>query len=157
MTYDVIVPYADEAFATAYFGDRLGTEAYDLANSATRVKALKQATLQIDQLPLIGTKYDETQVREFPRSVDEDGTIDDAVKMACCEVAIALLEGKTPSKLDKSVGRSSEQVGDVSVTYDGSRGKAGAFDDFDGLPSRLAAQLLAPWIAETLEIDLTRV
>lgn len=159
MAYTPITPYADRTYGDLYFGERLGAEAWDNADDATKDKALKQATLGIDQLSLVGYKCDEDQAREFPRTVDDcdSGDIPDAVSMACCEVAIAYLEGKTPAKLDKSKGKAAEQVGDASVTFEGGRGAAGAYDDYDGLPSRLAAQLLAPWIADEKEIDLTRV
>lgn len=158
MAYVAIVPYADLAFATAYFADRLGSDAWtNAADDATRTKALKQATLAIDQVPFVNEKCDEDQAREFPRTDECDDGIPNEVSMACCEVAIAYLEGKTPSKLDKSAGRSSESVGDAAVAYEGGRGKAGAYDEFGGLPSRAAAQYLAPWMADDNGIDLTRV
>ncbi len=157
-TYQAIVPYADVTYATAYFAERIDRDAWSDAG-ANQLPALQQATLTIDQLPLVGSKCDDAQLREFPRSVDDCDAVDLPVEVmnACCEVAIALLEGKTASKLDASVGKSSETVGDASVAYTGDRGAAALSDEYFGLPSRTAAQLLAPWIVDQEQIDLTRV
>lgn len=158
MAYTTVVPYADVTYANAYFADRLDSAAWTGA-AANQLPALKQATVAIDKLPLVGEVCVEGQVREFPRDVDDCtvGGIPDDVSQACCEVAIAYLQGKTPQKVDKSVGRSSESVGDAAVAYEDGRGAAGAYDDFSGLPSRLAAQLMAPWMTDDSEIDLSRV
>lgn len=157
-TYQAIVPYADVTYATAYFAERIDRDAWSDAG-ANQLPSLQQATLTIDQLPLVGSKCDDAQLREFPRSVDDCDAADLPVEVmnACCEVAIALLEGKTASKLDASVGKSSETVGDASVAYAGDRGAAALSDEYLGLPSRTAAQLLAPWIVDQEQIDLTRV
>lgn len=164
MTYQAITPYADKTYGDAYFGERLGTDDWDGASDADKAKALKMATRMIDQLPLVGQKCDtETpQAREFPRDVDpgcadESGDVPDEVSQACCEVAIALLQGNLPEELDASVGVTSESVGDASVSYGGQRGAAALVDEYFGLPSRTAAQMLAPWLADTDVIDLTRV
>ena len=160
MAYVTVVPYADVAYGTAYFADQIDSAAWDnAADDAARLVALKEATVAIDQLPLVGLVCVEDQVREFPRDTEDCdvGGIPDLVSQACCQVAIEYLRGRTPAKLDKSVGRSSESVGDAAVAYEGGRGSAGAYDDFYGLPSRLAVQLLVPWIKDGNEIDLTRV
>ena len=157
MAYTAITPYADETYGTAYFAERLGAEKWDNANSATRTKALKEATRIIDLVPLVGTKYDEAQAREFPRNVDDGGEVPTEVQDACCEVALALLQGKTFDKLSTSMGVASEGSGDASVSYTGERGDMALVDESFGLPSHTAASLIAPWIADTREIDLTRV
>ena len=126
MAYVAIVPYADETYADAYFDDKLGGEAaWDAITD--KPGALKQATVQIDQLPLVGSKCDSDQVREFPRTVDDcDDGIPVEVQNACCEVALALGEGKTPEALDESIGVQSESTGDSSISYTGERGDAAA-------------------------------
>lgn len=157
-TYEAIVPYADVTYATAYFAERLDSEAW-AADAAKQLPSLQQATLTIDQLPLVGSKCDDTQLREFPRSVDDCDAVDLPVEVmnACCEVALALIQGKTPSKLDAKAGRTGETVGDTAVTYESGRAGAALTDEYFGLPSRTAAQLLAPWIVDQEQIDLTRV
>jgi len=154
VAYIPIVPYADVTYADAYFAERIDSEAWTGAN---KEKALKQATQAINLLPLVGAKYDSSQVNQFPRSCDENGVIPDEVMQACCEVAVALLEGKTVKKLSGAVGLDAEQVGDSSVQYtDGGRGAMALYDEAYGLPSIVAAQLLAPWLEDMGSIDVTR-
>lgn len=155
-TYKAITPYADETYATAYFGERLGADNYENADSATRLKALKQATRQIDLLPLIGVKYDDTQDREFPRNFD-GATVPEEVMDACCEVALAILSGIYGSAKLGTVGVNSENTGDASVSYVGDRGEMSVLDETFGLGSQEAAQMLAPWLEDTNVIDITRV
>lgn len=157
MAYVAIVPYADETYGTAYHGERLGTDFWDNASSADRVRALKEATRLMDLVPLVGQKYEEDQVREFPRDVDDDGVVPTEIQDACCEVALALLQGRTFDQLSSSIGIASESTGDASVSYTGDRGALALSDEFFGLPSPTAASLMAPWIEDTSNIDLTRV
>lgn len=157
MAYVPIVPYADEAYGTAYHAERLNSGKWDTADSATRVKALKEATRLIDLVPLVGQKYDEDQVREFPRDVDEGGEVPSEIQDACCEVALSLLQGLGMDQLSSSIGIASESTGDASVSYAGERGGMALVDESFGLPSPTAASLMAPWIADTSNIDLTRV
>lgn len=157
MAYVPIVPYADRAYGDAYFVQRLNTTEWTSATDALKDAALAEATRTIDLLPLVGIKYGNTQVREFPRSVDDGGVIDPAVLDACCEVAIAFLQGKTADQLAESVGVASESSGDASVSYTGERGGMALMDESFGLPSPVAAGLLAPWIEDPTNIDLTRV
>lgn len=156
MVYIPIVSYADRAYGDAYFLQRIGADTWTAASDGDKDKALAEATRLIDLLPLVGVKWDVTQVREFPRSVDDEGVIDPAVNDACCEVAIALLQGRTPDQLSSSVGVAAESTGDASVTYTGERGGMALVDESFGLPSPTAASLLAPWIEDPREIDLTR-
>ncbi len=157
MPYTAITPYADETYADAYLAQRLGTDAWDNATVGDKPKALAEATRLIDLVPLVGVKYDEDQAREFPRDVDEGGEVPDEVLAACSEVALALLQGRTLDQLSTSVGVSSESTGDASVSYTGERGGMALVDESYGLPSPTAASLIAPWIADRSEIDLTRV
>lgn len=154
MTYQVIVPYADETYADAYFAERLNTSAW---TGSDKTKALKHATRLIDQLSLVDTKYEETQARQFPRSCDAGGEVPDEVSQACCETALALLQGKLLDTMEDSAGISAERVGDSAVDYEaGGRGALALSDESYGLGSVMAARMLAPWIAGS-EIDMTRV
>lgn len=161
MAYATITPYADVAYATAYFAERLNTSAWDDADSADQEKALKQSTRQIDLLPLVNEKCDEDQAREFPRTgdpgcADESGDVPIEVQDACCEVAIALLENKSLEQLSSNSGIKSKKVGDASQSYADGRGRMALVDDNLGLPSPTAARMLAPWIADEA-VDLSRV
>jgi len=162
MPYVAIVPYADRTYADAYFAQRLDTTTWDAATTATKDKALAQATSMIDRLPLVGEKCDDTQARAFPRDLDTgcadgSGDVPDEVVQACCELARALLEGLTLEALATQSNVQSESVGDASKTYGSARGQLGVLDDNYGLPSTAAAQLLAPWLADDNAIDLVRV
>ncbi len=156
MAYVPIVPYADEAYGDAYFAQRLGAEKWTAATTDKSV-ALAEATRLIDLVPLVGVKYDDTQEREFPRDVDEGGEVPAEVQDACCEVALALIQGKTLDQLSASIGVDAESTGDASISYTGERGDMALVDESYGLPSPTAASLMAPWIADRSEIDLTRV
>ena len=158
MAYVPIVPYADKAYAAAYFADKIDGVAEWNAGAAKQDAALAQSTKQIDLLPLVGNKCDSTQIREFPRDVDDCAAdIPIPVMDACCEVALALINGLTPEAIDSTVGIASENAGDAATSYTGERGDAAPFDDYNGLPSKTAVQLLAPWIVDSEEIDTTRV
>ena len=61
-----------------------------LADSGTKEKALKQATKEIDRQLLRGRKTNPEQELAFPRHPDTE--IPAAVKEACCEEALAILE-----------------------------------------------------------------
>ena len=157
MAYASIVPYADKTYCSAYMAERLNSDAWT-DTAADQDKALAQATRAIDELPLVGTKQETTQVREFPRSVDSPTTtIPVEVQNACCELALSLMQGNTTEELTASVGVSGESVGDASISYEGERGAAAILDDQYGLPSREAFSMLAPWIKDQTQIDLTRV
>ncbi len=149
-----VVPYADATYGDAYFADRLGTTKWDAADAATKAKALAHATRLIDTLNYISRKYDDAQEREFPRSGFEN-TIPTEVQDACCEVALELLNGKFPESADGSVGKTSEAVGDASVSY--SDGGRDLYSENMGLPSRTAARLLHPWLRNPRSVRLRRV
>jgi len=161
MAYAAITPYADVTYADAYFAERLNTTAWTGASAGDKLAALKQSTRSIDLLPLVDEKCDDTQEREFPRTVDEgcadgSGDVPAAVQDACCEIAIALLENKSLEQLSQNLGIKSKRVGDASQSYADGRGRMALFDDNLGLPSPTAARMLAPWIADEA-VDLSRV
>ena len=155
MAYAAIVPYADKTYCSAYMAERLNPDAWT-DNVASQDAALAQATRAIDELPLVGTKQESDQVREFPRSVDTDTDIPVEVQNACCELALSLLQGNLTEELMHGVGVASEGVGDTAVSYTGERGAAALLDDQAGLPSREAYSMLAPWIVDQSTIDLIR-
>lgn len=145
--------YADPAFAESYFSERLDADAWDDASTTTQLKALKQATREMDVFEYAGFKTDAEQPNEFPREGDTDVPIE--VQQACCEVAIALLEGQTLSKAFKKQGITSEGVGDASVSYGESGGAAG-FEASGNLPSMQAYRLLREFLADQSEFEILR-
>jgi hypothetical protein len=82
--------YIDIEEADEYFAGRLHAESWSGADSETKEKALRQATREIDRQQLRGRKVNSGQALAFPRYPDAE--LPKAVKEACCEVALALLE-----------------------------------------------------------------
>lgn len=129
--------YIDIEEADEYFAGRLHAEAWTGADSETKEKALKQATRQIDRQPLRGRKTNPEQELAFPRYPDTE--IPGAVKDACCEEALALLEsGNSQRRKLQQEGVQSFSLGNMSETYAAGAGK--------GLLSQEAKELLQPWL-----------
>lgn len=92
LTGEGLVAEADETFL-------YGGVDPDSSRSALKGPALAFATRKINGLPFTGTKVSPTQANAFPRQyVAADGTVitqtevPEAVKMACCEEALAILK-----------------------------------------------------------------
>ena len=129
--------YIDINGADEYFAGRLHAESWGETSDADKEKALKQATREIDRQPLTGRKATDTQALAFPRYPDAE--IPEAVKEACCEVALALLErGNSQRRKLQQEGVQSFTLGNMSETYAAGAGK--------GLLSQEAKELLKPWL-----------
>jgi hypothetical protein len=129
--------YIDIEEADEYFSGRLHAESWSGADSETKEKALKQATKAIDRMPIRGRKTDISQSLAFPRYPDTE--IPEAVKEACCEEALALLErGNSQRRKLQQEGVQSFSLGNMSETYVTGAGK--------GLLSQEAKELLRPWL-----------
>ena len=132
------IEYADE-----YFAGRLHAESWGQADDSTKEKALKQATRQIDRQPLRGRKSDREQTLAFPRYPDTE--VPEAVKEACCEEALALLErGNSQRRKLQQEGVQSFSLGNMSESYAAGAGK--------GLLSQEAKELLRPWLIGAVNI-----
>jgi hypothetical protein len=129
--------YIDIEEADEYFAGRLHAESWGQADDETKEKALKQATREIDQQPLKGRKTETSQTLAFPRYPDSE--VPEAVKDACCEVALALLErGNSQRRKLQQEGVQSFSLGNMSETYAAGAGR--------GLISQEAKELLKPWL-----------
>jgi hypothetical protein len=129
--------YIDIEEANEYFENRLHAESWSGADSETKEKALRQATRAIDRQPIRGCKTDISQSLAFPRHPDTE--IPEAVKEACCEEAIALLErGNSQRRKLQQEGVQSFSLGNTSETYVAGAGK--------GLLSQEAKEFLKPWL-----------
>jgi hypothetical protein len=129
--------YIDIDGADEYFAGRLHAESWGGANSETKEKALRQATREIDRQPLTGRKTETSQTLAFPRYPDTE--IPEAVKEACCEEALALLErGNSQRRKLQQEGVQSFTLGNMSESYAAGAGK--------GLLSQEAKELLKPWL-----------
>ena len=126
------IEYADE-----YFKNRLHAESWGETSEADKEKALKQATRAIDRQLLIGRKTNPEQELAFPRHPDTE--VPEAVKEACCEEALAILErGNSQRRRLQQEGVQSFSLGNMSETYVAGAGR--------GLLSQEAKELLKPWL-----------
>jgi hypothetical protein len=129
--------YVNLTEANEYFSNRLHVDAWAEASDADKEKALQQATKAIDRQPLSGRKTDTAQPLAFPRYPDTE--IPAAVKEACCEEALALLErGNSQRRKLQQEGVQSFSLGNMSETFAAGAGK--------GLLSQEAKELLRPWL-----------
>lgn len=123
--------------ANSYFAGRLHAESWGQADESTKEKALRQATKAIDRQPLRGRKINPGQILAFPRYPDTE--IPEAIKEACCEEALALLErGNSQRRKLQQEGVQSFTLGSMSETFTPGAGK--------GLLSQEAKELLKPWL-----------
>jgi len=135
--------YIDIEEADEYFAGRLHAESWGQADNSTKEKALRQATREIDRQPLTGRKTDTSQTLAFPRYPDTE--VPEAVKEACCEVALALLErGNSQRRKLQQEGVQSFSLGNMSETFAAGAGK--------GLLSQEAKELLRPWLLKAVNI-----
>ena len=126
------IEYADE-----YFKNRLHAESWGETSEADKEKALKQATRAIDRQLLRGRKTNPEQGLAFPRYPDTE--VPEAVKEACCEEALAILErGNSQRRKLQQEGVQSFTLGNMSETYAPGGGR--------GLLSQEAKELLRPWL-----------
>lgn len=141
--------------ADTYFGKRLHVLSWTDASNTNKTKALEEASSRIDRLQFSGLLVDEDQEREFPRYYgdDPDGTetVPDDIKIACYEIAFALLDDIDPDADFTIVSRKFDRV---STTYN---------RDYlaehlaAGIPSVLAWRFLQPYLSRAKTIKLNRV
>jgi len=94
-------------------------------------------------MPLRGRKTDLHQPLAFPRYPDTE--IPEAVKEACCEEALAILEsGNSQRRKLQQEGVQSITLGSMSETYIAGAGR--------GMLSQEAKELLRPWLIGAVTI-----
>lgn len=144
--------------ANEYFTNRLHTLAWDEATSTEKTIALTEATQRIDRLRFSGAKVDDDQEMEFPRYYDDevegDETTPDDIKIACYELAMALLDGVDPDF-------EAENLTVVSQGYSSVRMARSSMIPQDhiaaGIPNLTAWRHLMPYLASDREIKINRV
>jgi len=133
----LFLSYVNLTEANEYFSNRLHADAWAEASDADKDKALAMAAKAIDRQPLSGRKADTAQTLAFPRHPDTEVPV--AVKDACCEVALALLERSNSQRRKlQQEGVQSFTLGNLSETYAAGAGK--------GLLSQEAKEFLKPWL-----------
>jgi hypothetical protein len=135
--------YVNLEDANEYFSNRLHADAWAEASDADKEKALAMATKAIDRQPLSGRKTVSSQPLAFPRYPDTE--VPEAVKEACCEIALALLErGNSERRKLQQEGVQSFTLGNMSEAYAPGAGR--------GLLSQEAKELLRPWLLKAVNI-----
>lgn len=162
--------YATISEADTYFAGRLHTQPWDSADTATRNKALIQATRAIDDLRFIGVRHsvwlaqeaeaeaDEIlsavadQELEFPRGSDEE--VPEDIVIACCEEALSLLDGKDAEQELEDLSVVSQGYSSVRSTYD----RTFSQEHLNaGIVSSRAWKKLKPYLQEGRDFRISRV
>lgn len=138
------------AAADTYLGEHYATTdakmiVWTALTDANCETYLRQATLAIDRLPLVGYKAVSTQTMAFPRALytvqDSDWYIQpsapDEVKYAQCEIALQLAQGASGRVDLQRQGVKSFSLGNLSETYSGKQNSIISYE---------AKQLLAPYM-----------
>ena len=161
--------------AIAYFAERLNEVAWTDATPQDRTKALIAATRIIDRLNFKGYKkpvYDYiasvtdgcieqseinaaslTQELQFPRDTDTD--VPEEIKLACYEIAYALLDEVDPDTELENLAIISHGYASVRTTYSRSHNPPEHLNA--GVPSATAWRYLRPFLREPGGIILSRV
>lgn len=135
--------------AQTYFDTAFHTESWDRADTALRNKALARATIIIDRLPYLGHKLTSDQENEFPRHYQT--AVPKAILDACCEIALALLNGIDIEKEVNSFRETAHNQASVRTTYD-----SNVLPEhiLAGVPCITAYRLLRPFMVDPHEIRL---
>lgn len=153
--YQPLVPYADRTFAAAYFAQKVGAEKFTTATPEAQNAALCHATRHMNTLAYSGLKIDIESEYEFPRN--DSNTIPYEVSCACCEEALAVLQGNILEKMQKDgVGLSGETIGDVQKQYKTSRMNA-VLGENRGFLSPVSLRLMSLWMRDDDTFIMDRV
>jgi hypothetical protein len=108
--------YLTESEAQSYFDTLFNTEAWDIADTDERRKALFQATRDVDSLSYLNSKADADQEHEFPRGTDT--TVPQDILDSVCDIALAYLDGADPQEELKNLSVTSQGFAEARSTYD---------------------------------------
>ena len=145
-------PYISESAATAYFANRLNTDAWDDAEDEDCEKALLMATDAIDRLNFLGEKASSVQENQFPRLGDTTVPVD--IQEACAEIAMRLLDGVDPELEFENLAMVSQGYANVRSTYDRTNPPEHIVA---GIPSVTAWRKIKPYIRDPRGLGLNRV
>jgi hypothetical protein len=147
-------PYATISEAQLYFDERLNTGPWDFATPTDQMKALQTATRAINRLRFLGNPIDPNQPNAFPRDAWPNTPIPLAIQQATCELALQLLDSVDPNI----------EIANIATTGDNySMVRANYIRDFAlphiaaGIPSSEAWQMLLPFLADPLSVQVWRV
>ena len=145
-----MTPYASLDYAEDYFENIVNADEFTDAPAELQLRYLNNATLLIDTLGYIGAPLPDNETgREFPRNI-HNGEIPDAIKQACCDIALALAIGIDPNEAALSGHVLKETYAKASITYSG---KVPDYLQY-GIPSLAAWLKLKPYLnyAQTVKL-----
>jgi len=144
--------------ADTYFETRLAADNWTDADDDIKLSALTMATQNIDRLNFMGFKSDPDQTNKFPRiySADDDPETDvpEEIIVACCEEALALLNGKEVERDLEAININHVTMGRTSY------GKDVSFIPehlTSGIASALAWQYLKPFLRDPRSVVMQRI
>lgn len=164
--------YLTPTEAQAFFDLRLNADAWTNATEQQQTAALFQATKIIDRLQYTGVRWTDyetsvlglsvtSQSLEFPRATiqlvhlaDNPPTTPEDVLIACCLIALALLDGVDPEIEMQNIGTVSQGFASLRETYDSVVIRE-AFRA--GVPSVEAWNYLVPYLKDPRELSFRRV
>lgn len=133
-----------------YFAGRLRSESWDSATADEKLRALNMATRAIDNLRFVGDKTDLAQDNEFPRG--SQGVTPQAIKDACAEMALALLDGFDPEIERDNLSAVSQGMSSARTTFDKQYMEA---HKIAGFPV-VAWNLLVPYLVPAHNLKINR-
>lgn len=144
--------YVTNDEADTYFGNKFNATLWDDCSEDDKTKLLYEATQRIDRLKYRKKKTTFEQPLEFPRGGDLE--VPNDIKVACCEIAYQILDGRDID-LEVEDGRI------VSESYSGVRVNNNPDFVLDhihaGIPSYLAWTYLLKYLVDPKTTTLTRV
>lgn len=145
--------YVTNSEANDYFqNSRYNAGLWNATGEPDKTKLLFEATQLIDNLNFSGDKADEDQELEFPRGDDDD--IPEDIKIACYEIAYAILAGRDVEYEAELLGQTtaSSQIGRLVVDPDTVN-----LAKIHLIPSIKAWMKLRPYLRNGSVITLSRI
>jgi len=143
--------------ADIYFENRLHVLAWGDSTPAEKTVALIEASQRIDRLRFSGNKVETAQDLAFPRYYGDDPTgletVPNDIKIACYEIAFALLDGVDPELELENLNLSSQAFSGVKMHYLGALPPEHLAA---GIPSALAWSYLRTYLANGNSVRLNR-
>lgn len=143
--------YATVGEADNYFDQVLNSDAWSDAVEADKEKALIMATRVIDQLNYEGEIAADGQELQFPR--DDDTSIPQNVRDACCEEAFALIDNRDIELERDNLRVSSQGYSSVKTSYKETMATPNLVA---GILSTKAWDLLLPYLRDVSTIKVNR-
>jgi hypothetical protein len=135
-------PYVTLEEADEYLNSIFNTDDWFMMGDSDKQKAINSATKMINVLSFIGDKTDASQENEFPRNGDL--IVPQAIKDACCEIALKLSKGYDPEIEQENLNVVQSAFASVKTNYDRTRP-----DHYvvAGIPSATAWRLLQQYLS----------